>query len=188
MLNPWIILAVVLAIVGAGGTGFAGGHHFGTAAQKVADQAEFDRINKQIAERKATADAMYRNAQAVIIQQAADREESDHQREKERQSNVKTINDLRSRYAAVGLRFSTGQASGLGRCGIGTSSPGTDPSGHDGTAEIQLPDAITRRLRDIAYDADALIVDYTILYAWAHDPNLCPGASPQHGDTNNPLR
>ena len=38
MLNPWIILAVVLAIVGAGGGGFASGHHFGTAAQKVADQ------------------------------------------------------------------------------------------------------------------------------------------------------
>ena len=31
MLNPWIILAVVLAIVGAGGGGFASGHHFGTA-------------------------------------------------------------------------------------------------------------------------------------------------------------
>lgn len=175
MLNPWVILAVVLAIVGAGGGGFASGHHFGTAAQKVADQSEFDRINKQIAERKAVADAMYRNAQAVIIQQAVDMAQADNQREKERQSNVKTINDLRSRYAAVGLRFSTGQASGLGGCRLGADGQSADPAGNYGTAEIQLPDQIERRLRDIAYDADALKVDYTILYNWAHDPNLCPG-------------
>ena len=175
MLNPWIILAVVLAIVGAGGGGFASGHHFGTVAQKVEDQAEFDRINKQIADRKATADAIYRNAQAVIIQQAAEMAQADNQREKERQSNVKTINDLRSRYAAVGLRFSTGQTSGLGRCGLGADGTSTDPAGHNGAAEIQLPDQIERRLRDIAYDADALKVDYAILYKWAHDPNLCPG-------------
>ena len=180
MLNPWIILAVVLAIVGAGGGGFVSGHHFGTASQKVADQAEYDRINKQIAERKATADAMYRNAQAVIIQQAADREQADNQREKERQYNVKTINDLRSRYAAVGLRFATDQASGLGGCRLGADGKSADPTGHDGTAEIQLPDQIERRLRDIAYDADALSADYALLYAWAHDPNLCPG-------TSNPL-
>lgn len=175
MLNPWIILAVVLAIVGAGGGGFASGHHFGTDAQKVEDQLEFDRINKQITERKAVADAIYRNAQAVIIQQAADMAQADNQREKERQSNVKTINDLRSRYSGVGLRFSTGQVAGLGRCGLSADGQSADPSSHDGTAEIQLPDAITRRLQDLAYDADALIVDYTILYAWAHDPNLCPG-------------
>lgn len=180
MLNPWVILAVVLAIVGAGGGGFASGHHFGTAAQKVEDQLEFDRINKQITERKAVADAMYRNAQAVIIQQAADMAQADNQREKERQYNVKTINDLRSRYAAVGLRFSTGQVAGLGGCSLDTDGKSAAPTGHDGTAEIQLPDQIERRLRDIAYDADALSADYALLYAWAHDPNLCPG-------TSNPL-
>lgn len=174
MLNPWIILAVVLAIVGAGGGGFVSGHHFGTAAQKVEDQTEFDRINKQITERKAVADAMYRNAQAIIIQQAADMAQADNQREKERQSNVKAINDLRSRYAAVGLRFSTGQASGLGGCRLSADGQSADPSSHDGSTEIQLPDKIEQRLREIAYDADALIVDYTILYEWAHDPNLCP--------------
>ena len=177
MLNPWIILAVVLAIIGAGGGGFASGHHFGTASQKVADQVEFDRINKQIAERKATADAIYRNAQAVIIQQAADMAQSDNQREEERQSNVKAINDLRSRYAAVGLRFSTGQASRLGGCRLDADGQSADPAGNNGATEIQLPDEITRRLQDIAYDADALKVDYAILYAWAHDPNLCPGTA-----------
>lgn len=177
MLNPWIILVVVLAIIGAGGGGFASGHHFGTASQKVADQVEFDRINKQIAERKATADAMYRNAQAVIIQQAADMAQSDNQREKERQSDVKTINDLRSRYAAVGLRFSTGQVAGLGGCRLGASSPGTDPAGNNGAADVQLPDSLARDLRSLQFEADALRIDYAILYKWAHDPNLCPGTA-----------
>ena len=177
MLNPWIILAVVLSIIGAGGGGFASGHHFGTASQKVADQAEFDRINKQTADNKAIAEAKYRNAQAVIIQQAADMAQSDNQREKRRQSDVKTINDLRSRYASIGLRFSTGQVAGFGRCSIGASIPGTDPSGNNGSTEIQLPDEIARRLQEIAYDADALKVDYALLYAWAHDPNLCPGTA-----------
>ena len=173
MLNPWIILAVVLAVVGAGGGGFASGHHFGTAAQKVEDQLEFDRINKQITERKAVADAMYRNAQAVIIQLAADMAQADNQREKERQSNVKAINDLRSRYAAVGLRFSTGQASRLGGCRLDADGQSADPAGNNGATEIQLPDAITRRLQDLTYDADAMRVDYALLYAWAHDQNLC---------------
>lgn len=181
MLNPWIILGIVLAMLSIGGVGFASGHHFGTNSQKVEDQIQFDAINKQIADRKATADAMYRNAQAVIIQQAADREQADNQREQERQANAKTINDLRGRYASVGLRFSTGQVAGLGRCGLGTDNQSTDPAGNNGSTEVQLPDPIARGLRELTYDADALKTDYAILYAWAHDPNLCPGTSAPSG-------
>jgi len=128
-------------------------------------------------ENKKKADAIYRNAQAVIIQQAEDRELANNQREKERQSDVKTINDLRNRYASVGLRFSTDQTSGLGGSRLGASCQSTNPTSDNGPTDIQLPDEIAERLREAAYDADALIADYTILFKWAHDPNLCKWAS-----------
>ena len=104
---------------------------------------------------------------------AADRAVADNQREKERQSNVATINDLRTRYASSGLWFSTAPAAGLGGGGANANSAGTDPAGHAETTDVQLPDRIGKRLRELAYSADALVVDYKTLYDWAHDPNLC---------------
>ena len=175
MLNPWILLGLVMAFLGVGAGSFGAGHHFGVTTQKVADQVQFDAINDQTAENKKKADAIYRNAQAIIIQQAADRELADNQREKERQSDVKTINDLRNRYASVGLRFSTGQASGLGGSGGNSNGISAHPADNDGTAEIQLPDQIAEDLRQLTFDDDAVKVDYAILYKWAHDPNLCLG-------------
>lgn len=169
-MNPLIYLVAALAIFAAG---FGGGHRVGTNAQKVADQAQFDQINAQTATNKAIAEAKYRNAQAVIIQMAADRAIASNQREKERQSNVATINDLRTRYASNGLRFSTAKTSGSGGGGSGAAVNSADPTGDTGPAEVQLPDRIGKRLRELAYSADALVVDYKTLYDWAHDPNLC---------------
>lgn len=173
MLNPWVILAIVCAIVGAGGGGFIEGKSYGTDRQKVADQVQFDAINKQTADNKTRADAIYRGAQAIIIQQAADRSIADNKREQERQNHAKTINDIRARYDGVGLHFTAGQTSGLGGGSISTNLQSADPTSHPAAADVQLPDAITRRIRSVGYDADALSIDYRILYAWAHDSNLC---------------
>ena len=173
MLSPWVILAIVLAFIGVGGGGYAYGDHHGALSQKVADQKQFDSINAQTATNKATANAIYQNAQAVIIQQAKDRALSDNQREQERQSNVKAINDLRTKYASNGLHFSTGQTSGLGNCSPSTVPISANPAGHTETTVCAVSNEVDASLKSIAYDADTLAADYTILYNWAHDPNLC---------------
>lgn len=174
MLNPYTIIAALVLAAAL----FFGGEHVGntrgTNAQKVADHVQFDKINKQTAENKAIADAKYRGAQAIIIQLAADRALADNQREKERQSDVKTINDLHNRYASVGLRFSTGQTSGLGGSGIRADSTGASTAGNNGSTDVQLPDALSRDLRSLQFEADRLRIDYALLFKWAHDPNLCP--------------
>ena len=174
MMNPWVILALVLAFLGVGGSSFMYGDHVGTLGQQVKDQKQFDQINADIAKNKVIADAIYRNAQAIIIQQAADRALSDNQREKERQTDAKTNSDLRAKYDATILRFHTTKTPGPGNCGTNTNSPGTSTTGDSGTVEVQIPDEIARKLRSIVFDADSLSTDYTLLYNWAHDPNLCP--------------
>jgi len=174
MMNPWVILALVLAFFGVGGSSFMYGDHVGTLGQQVKDQKQFDQINAKTAENKKIADAIYRNAQAIIIQQAADRALSDNQREKERQTDAKTNTDLRAKYDATVLRFHTAQASGPRNCGTNTNSPGASTSGDTTTTEVQIPDEIARKLRSLVFDADSLSTDYALLYNWAHDPNLCP--------------
>ena len=173
MFNPWVILGAVLALIAVGGGGFAYGDHFGTDTQKVEDQKQFDAINKQTADNKVRADAIYRNAQTIIIQQADDRALADNQREQERQSDVKANNDLYSRYAALSLRFRAAKTSGPGGSCANTNSQSANSASNDGATEIQLPDSIAANLRQLTFDDDAVKVDYAILYKWAHDPNLC---------------
>ena len=174
MMNPWVILALVLAFLGVGGSSFMYGDHVGTLGQQVKDQKQFDQINADIAKNKVIADAIYRNAQAIIIQQAADRALSDNQREKERQTDAKTNSDLRAKYDATILRFHTTKTPGPGDCSGNTPGSTSSPPGDTGTVEVQIPDEIARKLRSIVFDADSLSTDYTLLYNWAHDPNLCP--------------
>ena len=174
MMNPWVILALVLAFLGVGGSSFMYGDHVGTLGQQVKDQKQFDQINADIAKNKVIADAIYRNAQAIIIQQASDRALSDNQREKERQTDAKTNSDLRAKYDATILRFRTTKTPGPGDCSGNSSGSSSSTPGDSGTVEVQIPDEIARKLRSIVFDADSLSTDYTLLYNWAHDPNLCP--------------
>jgi len=173
MTNPWVILGAVLALIAVGGGGFTYGDHVGTLGQKAVDQKQFDSINAQTAKNKEAANAIYQGAQAIIIQQAKDRALADNQREQERQSNVKAIDDLRAKYASNGLHFSTGQTSGLGNRCPSTVSSSANPASHTETVDVQLPDALAGNLRQLEYDADALNKDFKIMYDWAHDPNLC---------------
>ena len=173
-MNPGVILALVLAFLGVGGSSFMYGDHVGTLGQQVKDQKQFDQINADIAKNKSIADAIYRNAQAIIIQQAADRALSDNQREKERQTDAKTNSDLRAKYDATVLRFHTSQAAGPGDCSGNTTGSPSSTTSNAAPVEVQVPDEIARKLRSIAFDADSLSTDYTLLYNWAHDPNLCP--------------
>ena len=156
-----IAWALSLAVVGAWQ------RQDGKTAQKVEDQAQIDKTNADIANQKAEANALY-----VAAVEAKDKAEKERAAikltlEKERQSNVQAINDLHAKYAGVSLRYSV-KDSGLGASGS-CAMPGTgSAAGNVRTSEMELPAAITASLRAIAYDCDALNVEYRVLYEWAN--------------------
>ena len=164
-MNKYVIIALLwlVSFVGVG----AWQRHDGKTAQKVEDQAQFDKINADIAKQNAEANALY--VAAVESKDKAEKERAAIKLalEKERQSNVQAINDLRSKYANVGLRYAV-QGAGLwasGSCAL----PGEgNAAGNSGTAEYELPAAITANLRELAYQCDALNADYKLLYDWAN--------------------
>ena len=164
-MNQYVVIGLVwfvsLAVVGAWQ------HGAGVDSQKVTDQVEFDRINAQTADMKSQANKAYRLAQDANVQAMKDRDLAKTALLKEKQTNVATINALRARYANVGLRYSTKDA-GLGASSANTL-PGTGNAASNVAAvERELPAAITAGLRSIAYDCDALAVEYRVLYEWAN--------------------
>lgn len=172
-MNPLIYLVAAIAIATAG---FAGGHRVGTNAQKVADQSEFDRINNEITEQKAVANAAYRKFQENNLAVLVERDALKTKLQKEKQTNVETINALRARYANVGLRYSTGQVAGLGDVSNGPVLGTGFAASNSTTVEHELPAAITASLRSIAYDCDALSADYRLLYEWANHAAIKAGS------------
>lgn len=156
-----IAWALSLAVVGAWQ------RHDGKTAQKVEDQAQFDKINADIANQNAKANALY-------VATIEEKEKAKKERaaiklalEKERQSNVQAINDLRTKYAGVSLRYSI-QGSGLGSSDS-CAMPGTgSAAGNSSAEEYELPAAITNDLRELAYQCDALNADYKLLWEWAN--------------------
>lgn len=165
-MSQYLIIALVWAasLVSVG----AWQHSAGVNSQKVADQVEFDRINAQTADMKAQANKAYWLVQDANVQAMKERDLAKTAILKEKQTNVETINALRTRYANVGMRYSTGQVAGL-RNGSANALPGTGNAASNVTpVERELPAAITAGLRAIAYDCDALNVEYRVLYKWAN--------------------
>ena len=165
--NPWIILLVVLAIAGAGIGGELAGHKAGVASQKVADQAQFDKINTDLTKQKAEANALLESEQAKLIAAIAERDRLKSNMEKEHAENLANIATLRRSYAGLSLRFRPEQAAGSGNgSGCANGAKGNPPSADDATV-VQLPDSVTNGLRQLAEDADNLAADYKLCYQWA---------------------
>lgn len=174
MLNPLVLLALVLAFIGVGGGGFASGHHFGVATQKVADQVQFDTINEQLTQQKAEANAAYRAFQEHNVALAEKADDSKTQLEKRREENrTKTI-DVRDRYADVGLRFQPAEDAGYRIGGGGSAKAEAVADSPSGAQAVQLPGSLAARLRRIVFDADDLNDDYKKCYDAINNPNLCP--------------
>ena len=159
-MNPYIIIAVLLAIAGAFGAGEFDGHKRGTVAQAIADQKQFDAINAQIVTQKMEAHSMLEKAQADIITAQAAADSFKTQLEKDSETRQTQIDTLRRQYAGVSLRFKSAQAPGCGASSAGASSAqGTAPS-PDGGAVVQLPDTVAANLRQLTVDGDTLISEY----------------------------
>lgn len=167
-MNPWAIVVALILAVSLWFGGYFSGKSAGINIQKVADQAQLDDINQKLADQKAEANKKYREQQSTIIALQHEREIFKTKLEKEHVKNQDTTNRLRDAYAAYGLRFRAAEDSGCGAgagCAEGT---GTGGSGDAGAKVVQLPEAIARNLRQLAFDADQLNDDYRLCYGYAN--------------------
>lgn len=167
-MNPYALLGVgILWIASLIGVGYWQ-HGAGEDAQKVADQKQFDGINAKLTQQKADANAQYRAAQADIIALQGQRDEFKNQLTRQKLDYDKKTLDLHAHYADRGLRYAS-QNSGRGCSGESTGGTKTDAASNAAptTVELQLPDGITKRLRQLTLYADQVADDYRLCYAYA---------------------
>lgn len=166
-LNPWMILGAVFLIISLCAGSAYEGKVYGENAQQVTDQKEFNRINAERALQKAEAQERLNTAYKGNIALMEDRNRIQHQLEVDHVQNQDATNALRHKFTAERLRYRSTESSG-NRDGCGQAVPA--PGNATGAAETtirELPDAVTRELRQIAYDADQLSNDYALCYSWA---------------------
>lgn len=167
MINPWVILAIVVAWLGSLGAVGYWQHDAGVAAQKISDQAQFDKINQERADEKAAANAIYRKTQDANLALATERDQLKTNLEKEHAANQKRTADLADTYARVRLRFNA-PSTGHRNSGGSTEGASAGSAGTAGTTVVQLPDQITSDLRQLVIDADNLKDAYTECYDYAN--------------------
>jgi hypothetical protein len=165
--NPWILLGAVVAAVAIAGGGYTAGHKQGTTAQAQADQKQFDRINQGITAQKAEAAKLYREAQDKALAAVQENDRIKTQLETEHANNAKAITDIRHKYDSLQLRFRAKDA-GAGPNGSSPLPSGGNPAGAESAPIVQLPDEVTRGLRQLAQDADQLANDYRKCYGFLY--------------------
>jgi hypothetical protein len=167
--NPYVLGGVLLWVASLVGVGTwmygAGGD-----AQQVEDQREFNRINTERAQQTDQANVKYRAKQDEVIAAQAERDGFKNQLEKERGEHRIETDALRARYAGLGLRFRPSQGATTGDRGGRTGSTEGNTAGADAPADLQLPDAVTGDLRQLAFEADRLKNEYAACYRYVNGP------------------
>lgn len=159
--SPWLILGVVLAIGGAGATGYIRGHSDGTGK---ADAKWEHAIAQQKDEARALLDAETARVRAKESELAAlsNKVETEH---------VEATNALaagRAKYDRLGSLYERTKA----RCGSGgSSSPGPDPGtpavDHGGEGQpADVPGADAEDLGAVIADADLMRVTVLACQEW----------------------
>lgn len=143
------------------------GYDLGQDSQKAKDQIKFDQVNQERSDQKAQANKLLADLQQQIITEQAQAAKFKNQLEKQRAENNQAVNDLRTQYASAGLRF-TIKGSGCGDSSSGSSGSQGCSSRADAPTSIQLPETITASLRQLAFDADRLAVEYATCYAYVN--------------------
>jgi hypothetical protein len=155
------------------------GYKSGADSQAVADQAMIaaansrtqgiiDGYNVQIGLQKAEANTKYRTAQSDIIALQADRDKFKTKLGEQHVKNQDVTNRLRDVYYAYGLRFQAAESARSGDCSGCSQGARTDGACNEAVEIVQLPEAIARDLRQLAYEADQLNDDYQLCYAYTH--------------------
>jgi hypothetical protein len=187
-MNPWFILGGLLSLFVAFGAGHHQGHKTGINAQKVASQEVIDTANKrtqgiidgyntQMADQKAIATTRAIAQRDEVIALQAERDKFKSQLGAEHVKNQDTTRRLSAAYAAYSLRFKPDIGSGSWHsAGSGEDAKG-GPACDAPSAVVQLPEALTRDLRQFATDADELNDDYKLCYGYTalvgdHTPQL----------------
>jgi hypothetical protein len=167
-MNAYIKIAIALALLISA---FLFGDHYGTNNQKVEDQVEFDRIEKERTDQKDAASILYKKlADELLLAQAANQKLiSDGVTQRE--NNRKATDALVAKYSGVGLRYGT-QSSRLGERCSGTQSADSQAS-PAGATVVQLPDTLAGKLRRIVADADYWLDEYRSCFKWVTEMK-CP--------------
>jgi len=167
-MNPYLIIGLIVAwLASLTGVGYWQ-HGAGEDEQKVADQAQFDGINKKLADQKTEAAAILAKRNAENLTLMAERDAFKNTLEQERIDHAKVTDDLRTKYAGRGLRFKPQQDGRSGGCsGSPQSTTGNAPS-NEAASALQLPDSVTANLRRLTFDADDLNDDYRLCYNYTH--------------------
>lgn len=168
-MNPYTIIGGLVAIIALTGGGFWYGTGVGKAKQEVADQAQFDAINKKLAEQKAEATVILARADAERVALLEERDQLKTKLETEKAAHDQITDDLRGKYSSLKLQFVAvqGQAGGRGPSGGDSPGPAANPSGVAGPTLVQLPDTLAAALRQLAFDADQLRDEYALCYGYA---------------------
>lgn len=180
MSSPWTIVAGLLLAISLVGGGYYKGHKNGANEQAANDQklitAANDRMqgiidgyNIQIADQKAiaTKKAIEQRDQVIALQ--TEREKFKKQLGEQHVKNQDLTNSLHRVYSAYSLRFRVEPESA--GCGYGAGScEGAEgrSSGNACASIVQLPEALTRDLRQLAKDADELNDDYKLCHGFSN--------------------
>lgn len=163
-LNPWVILGAVLVVLVLMAGAHSHGHKSGINEQKVADQAEFDRINAELEAQKAAANKIWREKAGEAQARRIEVGKLSHQLGVQHEENRQLTDRNRLALDALRLRWKSTESSGRG------DSAGNSEANHGGTASstktayCEFPEALDRSLKEILADADRLRDDYEYQY------------------------
>jgi hypothetical protein len=167
-MNP---TSIAIALAAAGLIWFGGdhfGHTRGINEQKVADQGQFDKVNKELADQKTQANTEYRALQADNLVLATERDKLKTALEKSYEENRRVTDARRDKYADVGLQFDAAKDPGHRACGESAQGSRADPAVPSAAEVVQLPRPLTANLRWIVYDADKLNDEYRKCYEFVN--------------------
>jgi len=148
-----MIIGVLVALILSFSFGYVtGGHSVRVEYQEAID------------EQKAEADKLIQENIKQIAEVTQKNEATKQAIEKERQKNVKTTNDLRTKLANSSLRFNSSRES------CSDTMPFENTSTDNTSATFtELPAKITTSLRELAFDCDTLRDDYNTLYQFVQE-------------------
>jgi len=128
LFNPWVILGLLLAFIGVGGAGYAGGHKNGAdAVQNSWDRAEKNRAFES-----------QRNAERVRETDASLQAKADQ----ERKTNAATLDDLRARAERLAGELSKRPARPAESAANAAQASGPRPDGWGTGAGLYRDDAM----------------------------------------------
>lgn len=166
-MNIYFSVAFAVLIGGACIASGIEGHKIGKESQQAADQKQFDQYNQAVVSQKIQAAAILADANAANLKLATDRDNLKTQLGKAHEAASIATNSLRTQLAGSSLRFTADKDSGCGDGGASPADAKTDTASAPTTPAVRLPDATSRTLLTLAFEADQLADSYRECYGWA---------------------